>query len=107
MRNNRSNAPKPLSILQINVGRGATAHEIALALGNESLIDIILIQKPYIFIERTEGRDSTPVRGVPYEPAMFSALEHLSIAEPSLSHFEWKPWCQVRSRTVRIERRWR
>lgn len=53
MRNNRSNAPKPLSILQINVGRGATAHEIALALGNESLIDIILIQEPYIFIERT------------------------------------------------------
>ena len=43
---------KPLTILQINVGRGATPHEIALSLANDSLIDIILIQEPYIFIDR-------------------------------------------------------
>ena len=42
---------KPLTVLQINVGRGATPHEIALSLGNDSLIDIILIQEPYIFMD--------------------------------------------------------
>jgi hypothetical protein len=40
---------KPLTVLQINVGRGATPHKIALSLANDSLIDIILIQEPYIF----------------------------------------------------------
>ena len=39
----------PLKILQINVGRASTAHEIALALAYTSDIDIILIQEPYIF----------------------------------------------------------
>jgi hypothetical protein len=43
---------KPLTVLQINVGRGATPHEIALSLANDSLIDIILIQEPYIFTDR-------------------------------------------------------
>ena len=43
--------PKPLTVLQINVGRGATPHEIALSLANNSLIDIILIQEPYIFTD--------------------------------------------------------
>lgn len=47
--NNRSNSTKALSILQINVGRGTIAHEIALALANDSLIDVILVQEPYIF----------------------------------------------------------
>jgi Endonuclease-reverse transcriptase len=42
---------KPLTVLQINVGRGATPHEIALSLANDSLIDIILIQEPYIFTD--------------------------------------------------------
>jgi ribonuclease HI len=43
---------KPLTILQANVGRGATSHEIALSLAHDSLIDIILIQEPYIFTDR-------------------------------------------------------
>jgi hypothetical protein len=43
---------KPLTILQINVGRGATSHEIALSLANDSLINIILVQEPYIFTDR-------------------------------------------------------
>ena len=43
---------KPLVLLQINVGKGATSHEIALSLANDSLIDIILIQEPYIFTDR-------------------------------------------------------
>jgi hypothetical protein len=42
---------KPLIVLQINVGRGVTPHEIALSLANNSLIDIILIQEPYIFTD--------------------------------------------------------
>jgi len=42
---------KPLIVLQINVGKGATLHEIALLLANNSLIDIVLIQEPYIFID--------------------------------------------------------
>jgi hypothetical protein len=42
---------KPLTILQVNVGRGATSHEIALSLAFDSYIDIILIQEPYIFTD--------------------------------------------------------
>jgi hypothetical protein len=38
-----------LSILQINVGRGASAHEIALFQAYSNNINIILIQEPYIF----------------------------------------------------------
>src|SRR4051794_27893944 len=43
---------KPLTILQANVGRGATSYEIAFSLAHDSLIDIILIQEPYIFTDR-------------------------------------------------------
>jgi len=39
--------------MQANVGRGATPHEIALSLANSSFVDIILIQEPYIFSDRT------------------------------------------------------
>ncbi len=42
-----------LIVLQINVGRGATLHEIVLLLANDSSIDIILIQEPYVFTDRT------------------------------------------------------
>src|SRR5438045_3943837 len=42
---------KPLTILQANVGRGATPHEIALTLANTSFVNIILIQEPYIFTD--------------------------------------------------------
>jgi hypothetical protein len=34
---------KPLTILQANVSKGATLHEIALTLANTSLVNIILI----------------------------------------------------------------
>jgi hypothetical protein len=34
---------KPLTILQVNIGKGATLYEIALSLANNSLYDIILI----------------------------------------------------------------
>lgn len=39
---------KPLSILSVNVGKGHTSHELALALAFDSSIDILLIQEPYI-----------------------------------------------------------
>jgi hypothetical protein len=42
---------KPLTILQANISKGATLYEIALILINTSLINIILIQEPYIFID--------------------------------------------------------
>jgi hypothetical protein len=44
----------------------------------------------------TGGRDSTPVRGVPYEPIAMLLPVEVSI-EPSLSHFDTKSWCWVRS----------
>jgi ribonuclease HI len=40
-----------LTILQLNVGRGPAAHEIALSLAYSSDIDIILIQEPYIYTD--------------------------------------------------------
>jgi len=49
----RNSPAKPLTIMQANVGRGATSHEIALSLANSSFVDIILIQEPYIFSDRT------------------------------------------------------
>ena len=46
---------KPLTILQVNVGKGAISHEIALSLASDSRIDIILIQEPLSFhISREE-----------------------------------------------------
>ena len=45
-------ATRPLSLIQINVGRGGGAHELALALAHEERIDIVLIQEPYIYHER-------------------------------------------------------
>ena len=50
--NKHTRFTKPLSLLQVNVARGATSHEIALSLANESLTDIILIQEPYTFTDR-------------------------------------------------------
>src|SRR5271165_4938582 len=49
----RNGPAKPLTIMQANVGRGATSHEIALSLANSSSVDIILIQEPYIFSDCT------------------------------------------------------
>jgi hypothetical protein len=40
---------KPLTLLQLNVGRGPAPHEIALTLAHSSHIDIILIQEPYVY----------------------------------------------------------
>ena len=40
-----------LSILQVNVGRSATPHELALSIANNYFIDFILIQEPYIFTD--------------------------------------------------------
>ena len=42
---------KPLTILQANVGKAATSHEIALSLAADSLTDVILIQEPYVFTD--------------------------------------------------------
>jgi endonuclease/exonuclease/phosphatase family metal-dependent hydrolase len=49
MRFHRYPIKESLSILQINVGRGVSAHEIALFQAYSNNIDIILIQEPYIF----------------------------------------------------------
>jgi ribonuclease HI/endonuclease/exonuclease/phosphatase (EEP) superfamily protein YafD len=49
----RNRPVRPLKILQANVGRGATPHELALSLANDFSIDILLIQEPYIFTDRT------------------------------------------------------
>ena len=43
----------PLSILQLNVGRAAAAHEITLFQAYSNNIDIILIQEPYIYKDLT------------------------------------------------------
>lgn len=44
---------KPLKIFSANVGRGAVAHEIALNEAHSISADVILIQEPYIFKDRT------------------------------------------------------
>jgi len=49
----RNGLTKPLTILQANVGKGATTHEITLLLANSSLVDIILIQELYYFSDQT------------------------------------------------------
>ena len=43
-----------LSILQVNVGRGAPPHELALSIANDYFIDFILIQEPYVFTDHTQ-----------------------------------------------------
>lgn len=48
--NNRKKLTRPITILSLNVGRGASAHEIALNQAHQLLFDIILIQEPYIFL---------------------------------------------------------
>jgi hypothetical protein len=47
----RNGLAKPLTILQANVRREATLHEIVLLLANNSFVNIILIQEPYIFLD--------------------------------------------------------
>src|SRR5271165_6527688 len=49
----RNGLAKPLTILQANVGRGATSHKIALSLASSSFVNIVLIQEPYIFSDCT------------------------------------------------------
>jgi len=44
---------KPLTIMQANVRKGATLHEITLLLVNSSFVDIVLIQELYIFSDCT------------------------------------------------------
>lgn len=49
----RNNKRRPIKIHSLDVGREAQAHEIALNQAYTSSIDIILIQEPYIFRDRT------------------------------------------------------
>lgn len=51
MGNRHRRALKPLRLLQINVGKRDTSHELALATAFEERVDIVLIQEPYIFSE--------------------------------------------------------
>lgn len=44
-----STRKEPLTILQLNVGRGPDSHVIALSLAFTNNIDVLLIQEPYIF----------------------------------------------------------
>ena len=44
---------RPVKILSVNVGRGAQAHEIALNQAYQANTDIILIQEPHIFHDRS------------------------------------------------------
>lgn len=46
------NNTRPITILSLNVGRGAQNHEVALNEAYLSSADIVLIQEPYIFRER-------------------------------------------------------
>ncbi|KAI1004369.1 hypothetical protein K3495_g3850 [Podosphaera aphanis] len=43
---------RPLRLVQINVGKGAVSHDLALAFAKEENFDVILIQEPYIFSDR-------------------------------------------------------
>lgn len=49
MRNRSARATRPLRLLQINVGKGSSNHELALSISYEQKIDIIMIQEPYIY----------------------------------------------------------
>ncbi|KIM92476.1 hypothetical protein OIDMADRAFT_139595 [Oidiodendron maius Zn] len=40
---------KPLTLLQINVGKGGLSHEIALSYAFSEKIDLLLVQEPYIY----------------------------------------------------------
>jgi hypothetical protein len=44
---------RPLSVFQANTARNSTSHELALEFAFDSLIDVIFIQEPYIFPDRT------------------------------------------------------
>jgi hypothetical protein len=44
---------RPLSVLQVNTARGSTSHELALEFAFNSLIDVVFIQEPYIFSDRS------------------------------------------------------
>src|SRR6201990_1382695 len=42
---------RPLTLLQINVGRGPKSHEIALSHASFEQIDVLLVQEPYIYTD--------------------------------------------------------
>lgn len=44
-----STRKEPLTVLQLNLGRGADSHAIALTLAFNNNIDVLLIQEQYIF----------------------------------------------------------
>lgn len=54
MSHNHQKIPKPgkntkqLTVMRVNVGRGDSANDLALALGHEQGMDIIMIQEPWI-----------------------------------------------------------
>ncbi|KAI1007902.1 hypothetical protein K3495_g326 [Podosphaera aphanis] len=48
----RHRITRPLRILQINFGKGATPHELTLTFANDQKFDVILVQEPHIFIDR-------------------------------------------------------
>ena len=49
MSTRRTRATRPLTTFQVNVGRGATAHELALSYAFTEKMDVVLIQEPYLF----------------------------------------------------------
>ncbi|CCU79231.1 reverse transcriptase, putative [Blumeria hordei DH14] len=52
MKSRRHRSIGPLRLLQINVCRGPSSHELALTFANEERFDIVLIQESYIYTDR-------------------------------------------------------
>ena len=78
--NNKSS--KQLIILSLNVGRGAQAHEIALNEAHMNSVDILLIQEPYIFRERSRRITK---KHPSYEA--FSSSDDWAIARPRVMSY--------------------
>ncbi|POS81796.1 hypothetical protein EPUL_006379, partial [Erysiphe pulchra] len=59
---------KPLTIMQVNVGRGHPSHNLALQLAHENNFDIIMIQEPWIFRDLTRKQTISHTRYRTFSP---------------------------------------
>ena len=65
---------EPFQIMQVNVGRSSSTHDIALHLANENRMDVLLIQEPWTYRDLSKQRTKTHKLYVAFSPLATKSL---------------------------------
>ncbi|KAK9687739.1 hypothetical protein QE152_g36041 [Popillia japonica] len=88
-----SNKPNRVRVLQVNLGRGRVAHDIAYAVACERNIDVIVISEPNKKLSSTPGYIADQNQNVAIYVKNKNAGIISSFSGDGFVCLQWKEWC--------------